>query len=104
MLLIVECGAFMFFKNNKKIELKIDQIIEKLEKSNLEDFTNIIGNKKQIIFRNFFAGIFRGVGIGIGITIITAILVLILRHLVTLNIPVIGEYILDIVEIVEKSR
>jgi len=30
--------------------------------------------------------------------------VLILRHLVTLNIPVIGEYISDIVEIVEKSR
>ena len=94
----------MFFKNNKIIELKIDQIIEKLEKSNLEDFTNIMGSKKQIIFRNFLAGIFRGVGIGIGITIIPAILVLILRHLVTLNIPVIGEYISDIVEIVEKSR
>ena len=94
----------MFFKNNKKIELKIDQIIEKLEKNNLEDLTNIMGSKKQIIIRNFLAGVFRGVGIGIGITIITAILVLILRHLVTLNIPVIGEYISDIVEIVEKSR
>ena len=94
----------MFFKNNKKIESKIDQIIEKLEKSNLEDFTNIMGSKKQIIIRNFLAGIFRGVGIGIGITIITAILVLFLRHLVTLNIPIIGEYISDIVEIVEKSR
>ena len=94
----------MFFKNNKKIELKIDQIIEKLEKSNLEDLTNIMGSKKQIIIRNFLAGIFRGVGIGVGITIITAFLVLILRHLVTLNIPVIGEYISDIVEIVEKSR
>ena len=94
----------MFFKNNKKIELKIDQIIEKLEKSNLEDLASIIGSKKQIIIKNFLAGIFRGIGIGIGITIITAILVLILRHLVTLNIPVIGEYISDIVEIVEKSR
>ena len=94
----------MFFKNNKKIELKIDKIIEKLEKSNLEDLATVMGNKKQIIYRNFFAGVFRGIGIGIGITIITAILVLILRQLVTLNIPIIGEYISDIVKIVEKSR
>ena len=94
----------MFFKNNKQIELKIDKIIEKLEKSNLEDLATVMGNKKQIVFRNFLAGIFRGFGIGIGITIITAILVLILRQLVTLNIPIIGEYISDIVKIVEKSR
>jgi len=94
----------MFFKNNKKIELKIDKIIEKIEKSKLEDLATIMGNKRQIIIRNFLAGVFKGIGIGIGITIITAILVLILRQLVSLNIPVIGEYISDIVEIVEKSK
>ncbi len=50
------------------------------------------------------AGIARGVGIGIGVTIITAILVILLQKIVTLNIPVIGEYVADIVEIVERSR
>ncbi len=94
----------MLFKKNKELNLKLDKLIYTLEKSNLEDLSNVIGSKKEIIIKNFLAGIFRGVGIGIGITIITAILVLILRHLVTLNIPVIGEYISDIVEIVEKSR
>ena len=94
----------MLFKKNKELNFKIEKLIYTLEKSNLEDLSNIIGSKKQIIIRNFIAGIFRGVGIGIGITIITAILVLMLRHLVALNIPVIGEYISDIVEIVEKSR
>lgn len=93
----------MFF-SKKKLNSKIDRLSEILEKSNLEDFSYIIGNKKQIIFRNFLAGIFRGVGIGIGITVITAILVIILNHLVALNIPVIGEYISDIVDIVERSR
>lgn len=62
------------------------------------------GSKKEIIIRNLIAGIFRGVGIGIGVTIITAILVMLLQKIVTLNIPVIGEYISDIVEIVEKSK
>ncbi len=43
-------------------------------------------------------------GIGIGVTIITAVLIMLLQKIVTLNIPVIGEYIADIVEIVEKNR
>ena len=46
----------------------------------------------------------KGIGIGIGVTIITAIIVLILRKIVMLNIPILGEYIADIVEIVQKSR
>ena len=44
-----------------------------------------------------------GIGIGIGVTLITAILVWILQKIVTLNIPVIGEYVSDIVEIVMKK-
>ena len=75
-----------------------------LEKGNFVELTYILGSKKEIIKRNLMAGIFRGVGIGIGVTIITAILVMSLQKIVTLNIPVIGEYIADIVEIVERSR
>ena len=88
----------------KKINEKIDKINENLAKSNMIELSYILGNKKEILKRNLIAGISRGVGIGIGITIITAIIVIILRRLIMLNIPVIGDYIADIVEIVEKSR
>ena len=54
--------------------------------------------------RNLIAGIFRGIGIGIGVTVITAILIILLQRIVALNIPIIGEYITDIVDIVQKSR
>ena len=66
---------------NKKIEIlntSINNLIETFQKSNIEEWTYIFGNKKEIIKRNFIAGIFRGVGIGIGVTIITAILVILL--------------------------
>lgn len=91
----------MFFK---RIEKKIDKISKSLEKSNIVELPYIIGSKKEILKRNLIAGISRGVGIGIGITIITALIVYLLRRLIMLNIPVIGDYIADIVEIVEKSR
>ena len=86
----------------KKIEKKIDKINRILEKSNIIEISNILGNKKEILIRNFIAGIARGVGIGIGITIITSIIVYFLRKLILLNIPIIGDYIADIISIVEN--
>ena len=96
----------MWLKKKKmnRLNSSIEKLSEMLEKGNLVELTYILGSKKEIIKRNLMAGIFRGVGIGIGVTIITAILVMSLQKIVTLNIPVIGEYIADIVEIVERSR
>ena len=91
----------MFFK---KINEKIDRINNILEKSNIVEISYIIGSKKEILKRNLIAGIARGVGVGIGVTFVTAIIILLLRRLIMLNIPVIGDYIADIVEIVEKNR
>lgn len=91
----------------KKVNIlnnSIQKLNDTLQKGNIEDLTYILGSKKEIIIRNFLAGIFRGVGIGIGVTIITAILIIILNKIVALNIPLIGKYVTDIVEIVEKSK
>ena len=95
------------FVRKKKINI-LNRSIEKLNRmlveGNFVELTYLLGNKKELITRNLMAGIFRGIGIGIGVTVITAILVMLLQKIVTLNIPVIGEYIADIVEIVERSR
>lgn len=93
------------FKNRKENILikKIDELNNTLLKSNILEITTLIGNRKQLFIRNLIAGISRGVGIGIGVTIITAILVALLQKIVTLNIPIIGEYIADIVEIVQMK-
>lgn len=88
---------------NKKINKKIDNINEKLDKSRIVEMSYIMGDKIEIIKRNLLAGVARGVGIGIGITIISAILVYLLQKIIRLNIPILGDYIADIVSIVQKS-
>jgi len=90
----------MFYK---RIEKKIDKLLNDLEKANIIELSYILGNKKEILKRNLIAGIARGVGIGIGVTLVTAIIVYFLRRLIMLNIPVIGDYIADIVKIVESK-
>jgi hypothetical protein len=94
----------VIFLFNKNLDKKIDALNENFEKANIHELTYILGSKREIIKRNFLAGIIRGVGIGIGFTIITAIILIILQRIVTLNIPIIGEYIADIIDIIEKAR
>ena len=95
------------FVRKKKVRVlnnSIEKLSNALQKGNIEDLTYLLGSKKEIIVRNFLAGIFRGVGVGIGVTVITAILIMILNKIVALNIPVIGKYVTDIVEIVESNK
>lgn len=82
----------------------IEKLIAMLQKSNLEDIAMFLGSKKRMFFSNFFAGIFRGIGFSIGFTIITAIVIIMLQKIVLLNIPVIGEYLSDIVDVLKMSQ
>lgn len=96
----------MFRKNKmEKLLLKnLEQLNFALSRNRVLELTELLGNKKQLLFRNLLSGIAKGIGIGIGFTILTAILLIMLQKIVTLNIPVIGDYIADIVEIVESKQ
>ena len=89
------------FKKKREKELinKIDKINYILSKNEILDLMELLGNSKKFLFRNFLSGIIKG----IGFTILTAIIIIILQRIVTLNIPVIGKYISDIVEIVKSK-
>lgn len=98
---------FLKKRGKKKIDLlqkSIDKLIGILQNMNLNDLVYIVENKKEIIKRNLLAGIARGIGGGIGFTIITAVIIYFLQKIVRLNIPIIGEYINDIVEIVQRTK
>lgn len=95
------------FKRNKIEKLlleNIDKLNKSLQRSNFLDLVELLGDRKKLFIRNFSSGIFKGIGIGIGVTLITAILLILLQKIVALNIPVIGEFIADIVDIVQNNR
>lgn len=87
----------------KKDNTHLNYINYKLAKKNIVELNMILGSKKEIFLRNFIGGISKGFGVGIGVTIITAIVIYVLQRIVRLNIPLIGEYISDILEIVGRN-
>ena len=88
----------------EELNKKIDEITYVLSKNRVLDLVELLGDRKKLFVRNLWSGMVKGIGIGIGVTVITGILVVILQKIVTLNIPVIGEYISDIIDIVERTR
>lgn len=104
-MLIINGGFFVFRKNKIEKELikNLEQLNFLLTKNRVLELVELLGNKKQLIIRNLITGITKGIGIGIGVTILTAILLIVLQKIVALNIPVIGDYIADIVEIVQNK-
>ena len=97
-------GDFMFGKKKNNLNKKLDKVNDILEKSNVEEIAYLLGNRKQVFFRNLLAGVSKGIGTGIGVTIVTSLLIYFLQKIVTLNIPVIGDFISDIIDIVQINR
>lgn len=91
------------YKLKKSLNRNLKKLNYMLEKNNIFEIFEILGNKRKIFIRNLIAGISKGIGIGIGFTVLSAILIIILQKIVTLNIPIIGDYISDIVDIVETK-
>lgn len=91
-------------KKIEKLNENLDKINYILSKNNVIELVELLGNSKKLIWRNFMAGISKGIGIGLGVTILSAVLIYLLQKIVRLNIPVIGEYISDIAQIVENSK
>ena len=75
-----------------------------MEKSRIAELTELLQSKRKIFVRNLIAGISKGLGFSIGFYVITGILIYLLQYIVRLNIPVIGKYISDIVDIVELNK
>ena len=82
----------------------IEKLNYNIEQNNIYDIVELLNNKRKIFFRNLIAGISKGVGIGIGFYIVTALVMYFLQYLVRLNIPIIGDYIADVMDIIEVNR
>ena len=59
----------MLEKDIKILIEKIDKLSYNLNKNKFIDLIEVMGNKKEMIFRNLFSGLWKGIGIGIGVTL-----------------------------------
>jgi len=85
----------------KQLEDKIAKLTVSMEKMKLAEYVELLERPYKLLYINVLTGIARGVGIAVGFTLLGAVLIIFLQRLVMLNLPVIGEFIAEVVKIVQ---
>ncbi|MBE3595822.1 MAG: hypothetical protein IMW86_02120 [Hydrogenibacillus sp.] len=80
----------------------LEHMAKTLEQGEFYDLLYNYTRPWRIVYTNLLAGITRGLGITIGATVVFAVVVLVLRHFVTL--PLIGAYIANLLDLVDQHR
>ena len=85
------------------IKKKVDMIALNMEKLKFVDYVYYIEHPRRMLLANFMGGMARGFGIAIGFMILGAVALYFLKILVRWNLPVIGDFITEIVKIVQDN-
>ena len=80
----------------------IEKLIGTLERMNLEGYLEHVANRRRLIFTNLFYGMLRGLGFSFGFTVLGAAAIVLLRHILTDNIPLIGGFIAEVIHAIEE--
>jgi len=87
-------------EGQRKLLDKIAELSLQLEKFNIAEYVAMLNNPRRYLMVNFIGGLVRGLGIALGMTILGALVLYILQRLVVLNLPLIGDFIAELVRIV----
>lgn len=87
----------------KILNKKLNEISLNMEKFKLVDYVYYLEHPRKMLWANFLGGLSRGFGAAIGFTLLAALVIYILQRVVKWNLPVIGKFISEIVNIVESN-
>lgn len=68
------------------------------------EYARYLYSPRRMIFSNFVAGLARGIGMAVGFSLLGALFVYLLRQIAYENIPLLGDYIAQIIEAVEATK
>lgn len=80
------------------------RLVERLEAMRIADYLELLEKPRKLVLTNFIAGIARGLGFALGTTIVFAVVVEVLRRIILINIPLISDYLVDIIHMIEAHK
>lgn len=87
---------------SRSMAKKMEEQLQRLERLRLAEYVAYLEDRKRMLRVQFLMGLARGVGTAVGFTILGALLVLILQRLAEKNLPLIGDFLAELVRFVQK--
>ncbi|MGM1020858.1 MAG: DUF5665 domain-containing protein [Bacillota bacterium] len=86
-----------------RVEKLVRSVAQQLERTRIADYALLLNKPGRLLWLNLISGLSRGLGIALGFTFFAATIIYVLQVLGALNLPIIGDYIADIVRIVQRQ-
>lgn len=85
------------------IHEQLQGFVKELKFNEIAEYVQLMNHPRKLILKNLISGIARGVGIALGVTVFFVTALYMLRALGALNLPIVGDYIADIVKVVQSQ-
>lgn len=90
-------------ESRRTMAKRMEDCLLRLEKLQLAEYLRYAQDTRRLIRTQFLGGLFRGLGMAVGFTILGAVLVLALNTLAQHNLPVVGDFLRKIMDIVQNG-
>ena len=88
----------------EKLEERVDRLAGTLERMRLEEYLEHVGNRRRMVGEHILYGMARDFGFMLGFSILGAAVVVILSRLAARNVPLIGDFLADVIAQAESLR
>nr|WP_127533541.1 DUF5665 domain-containing protein [Paenibacillus kobensis] len=85
------------------VDRQLQKVAADMERSHIRDYIELLQRPFLMMWRSFLSGTARGIGIALGFSVFAATILYVLRMLGALNLPIIGDYIADLVRVVQAQ-
>lgn len=86
-----------------RLNQKVSRLLQEIDKFNIAEYMMLLNNPRRFFWVNFLGGVGRGLGAAFGAVIFAVIVIFFLQRAVILNLPLIGDFIAEIVKIVQAQ-
>lgn len=89
-------------ESSRLMAKRMEEHLRVLEQLQLTEYLRYVQDTRRLMRTQFVSGLFRGMGMAVGFTILGAVLVMLLQALAQRNLPVIGDFLAQLVAIVQS--
>ena len=87
-------------ERDRGVARALSEVSRQLERSKIAEYVTLLNTPGRLIYLNFLAGVARGLGFAVGASVLAALLIYLLQRSFIVNLPIIGGFIAEIVQIV----
>ncbi len=78
------------------------QVSDSLERAKIADYVGLLNRPGRLMYLNAISGLFRGLGMAAGFTLLGALLIYVLTRSFVLNLPIVGNFLGELVWIIQQ--